>query len=187
MRHLRTSIIATIIALSSLSFAEVKSADTLMTESFAKAKAEKKTVLMSFHASWCGWCHKFEDFLKRPEVKEIWDKRIVMVWITALESPEKKSDENPGWESWMKKVGGENQGIPYMAFFDGNGKMKMTSNRAADKGNAKDKGGNIGYPAAPEEIAWFMKMLKESAPNVTEKERGTIEASLKAVAKEIGR
>lgn len=187
MGYLKSLFVSSLLAIAVVANAEVKSSDMLMKEAFARAKAEKKTVLMSFHASWCGWCHKFDDFLKQPEIKKIWDSRIVMVWITALESPEKKSDENPGWESWMKKVGGENQGIPYMAFFDGNGKMKLTSNRTADKANAKDKGGNIGYPAAPEEIAWFMKMLKESAPNVTESERKTIEDSLKAVAKEIGR
>lgn len=176
-----------LIGLSLNAFAEVKSANAVMTESFARAKAEHKTVLLSFHASWCGWCHKFEDFLKRDDIKAIWDKRFVMVWLTVLESPDKKNMENPGGDEWLKKTGGDNGGIPFMALFNGDGVMKTTSNRPSDPDNTKDKGGNIGYPAAPEEIAWFMKMLEKGAPNVTASERATIEAALKEEAKKIGR
>lgn len=162
-----------------VALAEVKSANAVMSAAFAKAKAEKKTVLLSFHASWCGWCHKFEDFLKRPDIKTIWDKRFEMVWLTVLESPEKKADENPGGDVWLKKVGGEKSGIPYMALFGGDGVMRINSTRPGPKG------GNIGYPAAPEEIEWFMTMLKNGAPNVTEKERAVIKAALEEEAKKI--
>ena len=187
MRSIRNLLLLGALTLASLALAEVKPADAVMAEAFAKAKAEKKTVLLSFHASWCGWCHKFEDFLKRDDIKAIWEKRFVMVWLTVLESPDKKNTENPGGDAWLKKTGGDQGGIPYMALFNGNGEMKITSNRPADKDNAKDKGGNIGYPAAPEEIAWFMVMLEKAAPNVTPQERATIQAALKEEAKKIGR
>ena len=158
-----------------------------MAESFARAKAEKKTVMLSFHASWCGWCHKFEAFIKRPEIKKIWDKRFVMTWLTVMESPEKKADNNPGGDAWLKKVGGEGTGIPYIAIFNSAGEMKVNSTRPVDAKIANDKGGNTGYPAAPEEIAWFMKMLEKGAPNVTSAERATIEAGLKEEAKKLGK
>ena len=174
-----------LLSFAALSLAEAKSADTLMAEAFARAKSEKKTVLLSFQASWCGWCHKLEDFLKLPEIKPIWDKRIVTVWLTVMESSEKKSNENPGGADWLKKVGGEGSGIPFMAIFDNQGKMKINSTRPADKSKPKDTGGNTGYPAAPEEIAWFMTMLKDAVPNMTAKERSIIETKLKSEAKKL--
>ncbi len=164
----------------SFAFAETPSADSVMSGAFAKAKAEHKTVFLSFHASWCGWCHKFEDFLKRPEIAKIWDKRFVMVWLTVMENGDKKSDENPGGMDWLKKTGGENGGIPFMALYSADGNMKITSNRPGTKGN-----GNIGYPAATEEISWFMTMLEKGAPNMTASERATVKKSLEEVAKTI--
>lgn len=187
MKAPRLSLLVSTVALCSVAFAgdEAKPADTVMAEAFATAKKEKKTVFLSFHASWCGWCHKLEDFLKIPKVKEVWDKRFVTVWLTVLESPDKKADENPGGDAWLKKVGGDNQGIPYMAFFNGNGEMLVTSDRPADKANAKDRGGNTGYPAAPEEIGWFMTMLEKGAKNVTPAERAMIKKALEEEAKKI--
>lgn len=176
-----------LLSFATCAFAEVKPASVVMSGAFAKAKAEKKTVLLSFHASWCGWCHKFEDFIKREDIKPIWEKRFVMVWLTVLENGEKKKDENPGGADWLKKTGGDKGGIPFIALFNGNGDMKINSNRPADKAKEKDAGGNIGYPAAPEEIAWFMVMLEKAAPNVTANERATIEAALREEAKKIGR
>ncbi|MBS1721597.1 MAG: thioredoxin family protein [Armatimonadetes bacterium] len=187
MKAFKLSVIAlfALIAGSALAHDEATPANAVMASAFAKAKAEKKTVMLSFHASWCGWCHKFEDFLKIPQIKKIWDDRFVMVWLTVLESPEKKSEENPGGDEWLKKTGGENGGIPFIALFDGNGKMLVNSNRPADPKVANDKGGNTGYPAAPEEIGWFMSMLKNSAKNVTAAERATIEKVLRAEAAKI--
>lgn len=52
--------------------------------------------------------------------------------------------------------------------------------------NGATAGGNTGYPAAPEEIAHFMKMLKAAAPKMTSDERSTIEKILQARAKELG-
>jgi hypothetical protein len=50
-------------------------------------------------------------------------------------------------------------------------------------GKPADKGGNVGCPYAPEEIAFFMDLLKKAAPKMTESERGTIEAGFKALSK----
>ena len=41
-------------------------------------------------------------------------------------------------------------------------------------------GGNIGYPVAPNEIAWFMAMLKKAAPKITEAELNALETKLKS-------
>ena len=43
-------------------------------------------------------------------------------------------------------------------------------------------GDNIGYPVAPEEIAWFMEMLKRGAPAMPKSEAKQIESWLKKAA-----
>src|SRR5260221_6178317 len=55
----------------------------------AKAKAEKKMVLMNFTGSdWCGWCIKFnKEVLSTPEFREYAKKNLVLV---ELDFPNKK-------------------------------------------------------------------------------------------------
>ena len=35
------------------------SADDIMKDALKKASMENKSVLLMFHASWCGWCKKW--------------------------------------------------------------------------------------------------------------------------------
>lgn len=175
------------LSVASLSMAQsMPSANEVFQGALSKAKSGQKAVFVSFHASWCGWCHKLEDFLAIPEVKSIWNKRVETVWLTVLESQDKKNLENPGAEELLAKLGGKDQGIPYFAFYDSKGKMLVTSNRPADSKIAKDKGGNTGYPAAPEEINWFIHMLEVGVKNMTAAERSTIKSLLEKEAKKIG-
>src|SRR5262245_14541783 len=41
-------------------------AKQIVQEAQQKAKKQKKGVMVIFHASWCGWCHKLEDVMNRP-------------------------------------------------------------------------------------------------------------------------
>jgi hypothetical protein len=45
---------------------------------------------------------------------------------------------------------------------------------------SKHKGANIGYPAEPAGIDWFMQMVKRAAPGITEEDRKTIETALRS-------
>lgn len=179
MRCFKIALALVVAAVAVAASAEVKSADALMKEAFSKAKAEKKAVFLSFHASWCGWCHKLEDFLKKPDIKAIWDKRVVTVWLTVMENGEKKADENPGGDAWLKKYGGDSEGIPFSVVFDAGGKALADS-----RVNGKARG-NIGYPAKPEEIAWFMTMLGK-VKGMTDQERSTIKKALEEEGAKIG-
>jgi hypothetical protein len=93
-----------------------------------------------------------------------------------LERPEKKSLENPGGDTILDKLGGKNSGLPFFAFVDAQGELIVNTKRPVP---GKEGGANIGHPFAPEEVDWFMTMLKEGAPKMTEKETGVIYEWLK--------
>jgi hypothetical protein len=56
----------------------------------------------------------------------------------------------------------------------------VNSNRPV---NGKQEGANIGHPFAPEEVEFFMTMLKKAAPKMEPPERKTIEDWLKSQKK----
>ncbi|MBX7134128.1 MAG: thioredoxin family protein [Fimbriimonadaceae bacterium] len=154
-----------------------KDVKTLLAEAGSKAKSEKKNVLVVFHASWCGWCHKFEDFMALKQFAPVFDANYVTVRVDVMEQPDKASLMNPGGGELLTKLtGGVQTGIPYFAVLDPSGKKIMDSIRPVEG----KKGGNIGHPAAPEEIAWFMEVLKKTAKHMKPAESKAIEDWLKA-------
>ena len=137
-----------------------------------KARASKKSTLVLFHASWCGWCRRLDAALNDPDVRKIIGDSYVVVHLDVMEHDDKKALENPGGNTLMADYGGENSGLPFYVFLDAKGK------KIADS-NAMPKDQNIGYPAAPEEIEAFEKLLKQTAPRLTDAQRGKIVAYLK--------
>jgi hypothetical protein len=75
----------------------------------------------------------------------------------------------------MAQFGGPH-GVPYFVFFDANGETIVTSDRPVA---GSKRGDNIGYPDSPEEIEWFMTMLKRGVPAMGTDETQTIESWLK--------
>jgi thioredoxin-related protein len=144
----------------------------ILDETIAKSKAEHKVVFMAFHASWCGWCHKLEDFLNDPKIKPIVAKHINVLWLDCMEQGDKKSLENPGVDAIMAKYDATQTGLPTMFIIDGNGKTIASS--------IKEKTGNIGYPGEPDEIVHFEGMLKKAG--FTASDLSTIDAELKVRA-----
>ena len=68
----------------------------------------------------------------------------------------------------------QSAGIPWMSILDGDGKKLVTSDGPQ---------GNIGYPAKPEEIAYFVEMLKNAgrpdAGKIAEIKKALEESALK--------
>ena len=81
-----------------------------------------------------------------------------------------KALENPGAEALLKHFGGP-AGLPYSAFLDARGSLIV---------NSKHEGENIGYPAQPGEIVWFVKMMRKAAPKMSDGDLKTIESALRA-------
>jgi hypothetical protein len=94
-----------------------------------------------------------------------------------MEAEAMKAHENAGGADLMNALKGEKAGLPFFAFVGADGKMIENSKAKKTK---DDPGQNVGHPVAPEEIVWFMEMLKKGAPKMTEAERTALETWLKA-------
>jgi thioredoxin-related protein len=144
---------------------KVPSAEKVLSDARKVAAKENKKVLVLFHASWCGWCKKMEKAMEEPALKPLFEKNYVIRWLTVYESPARKGEENPGAEDLLKQYKGNDQGIPYFLIFDAKGKMLADSQKAP--------GENVGCPAEPDEVAYFVSVLKKTT-SLTERELQTV-------------
>ena len=162
-------------ALTTFATIATPSADDVLAPAKTKAKAEHKAIFLHFGASWCGWCKKLDAFLDNSEIKPVFEKYFVPVKLVVQENEKNKNLENAGAEALLKKLGGPD-GLPYSAFLDAKGNQIVNSKR---EGGA----GNIGYPAQPEEVDWFVAMMKKAAPTITPEDLKTIESALRKPTK----
>ena len=165
-----------------------KPATVLLEAAYKKAKKEKKTVLAMFHATWCGWCHKLEAVMAKPDFKKQFEKNYVIVNVDVLENGDKIAQfENPGGRDRMAELGGEKSGLPFYAFLNDKGEKLADSNVMPNAKTPEVKDQNIGYPGAPEEIEAFMALIKRTAPKWAEADQDKLHAYLKENAPKSGR
>jgi uncharacterized protein YyaL (SSP411 family) len=138
-------------------------------DALARASSEEKRVFLHFGAPWCGWCHKLEDFLARPEIAEIVSRDYVDLKIDTDRMKQAKSV----LDRYYPNASG---GIPWMAILDGKGNVLATSDSPK---------GNIGYPAEPHEIQHFMEMLNKTKQRIESKQLGQLEQALQEEAEKI--
>jgi thioredoxin-related protein len=135
----------------------------------ARREAEKtdRLVFLHFGAPWCGWCHRLEHWLARPEVAATLSKDFVEVKIDI--------DRTEGGKALLKRYNTNGSGgIPWFAFIDGKDKVLAASDGPR---------GNIGFPYEEAEIEHFLKMLETSKPRLTRKDLEGLHAALKAERK----
>ena len=144
------------------------------------AVAEHKAILLIFHASWCGYCKRFDQFLESPGIEPVVDKYFVIARLTVQEREDKQDLNNPGGDEVLDRVGGKLAGLPFFAFLDSNGATVVNSIKPG-KSNPAQR--NIGHPVQPDEIDWFMKMLKQAAPAISAAEAKPLEDWLRAQKK----
>jgi thiol:disulfide interchange protein len=150
------------------------SADAVVAGALKSAQSGKRVVLIEFGASWCIWCRSFEAFVHAPEVREIIANNYVVANLTVQERDDKKALENAGAQEKMNAWGGEKSGLPYYVFLDGSGRKIADSNAMPD-------GGNIGFPATPQELQVFMSLIDRTAPKLSAPDRSKIAAYLNRI------
>jgi thiol-disulfide isomerase/thioredoxin len=171
------ALVLSVVYLSGLAaFAEPPISDQVLAKAKAKASAEKKTIFLHFGASWCGWCKRLDAFLDRPDIKPVFEKYFVPVKLVVQENDKNKALENPGADTLLNKLGGPS-GLPYSAFLDAQGAFIVNSKRPSA---LVPEGENIGYPGQPNEIDWFIQMMRKAAPNMSVDDLKTIETALRA-------
>jgi thiol-disulfide isomerase/thioredoxin len=114
-----------------------------------QAVEQKKMVFLHFGAPWCGWCHKLEDWMARPEIAAVLGKAFVDVKI----DNDRMSGGKDLYEAHIAKAGLKPGGIPWFVFLDGDGAILAHSNGPK---------GNLGFPYQPEEVEFFGTMLRDA-------------------------
>lgn len=139
------------------------SADEIMKDAYGVAKKENKKVLLMFHASWCGWCHKMDTSLNDRTVKKFFDDNFVIRHMVVFESKGKENLENPGALEMLTKYNGKEEGIPFWLIFDKDENFLFDS-RMKTMVNGVEKLSNTGCPASKEEVGYFITVLKKVTP-----------------------
>jgi thioredoxin-related protein len=152
-------------------------AHQILSQAEAEAAAQHKDIFLIFGASWCGWCKKLDQFDHSPEVGAILNRSFVLCHLTVEERGSKAKLDNPGAQQLMEMLGGRG-GLPFFAFLDARGQAIVTSNRPS---NGEPGDTNIGFPGRPEEIDWFVTMVRRAVPLLTVDEGHAIERQLRRI------
>jgi uncharacterized protein YyaL (SSP411 family) len=175
MKIITYRIIVLIFLTVSIVFSQVQkpaSAQNIIDDGIIQVKTTNRNIFVVFHASWCTWCKWMDIALENPEIKPIMEKYYVILKIDVKEFGKKiETLENPGGRKLMEKLGGKS-GLPFVAILNKKGTMIANS-------NMMPKNQNIGYPGSKEEIATFIKLLKKTSPQITNKHITVISDYLK--------
>src|SRR5271168_1210760 len=106
-----TSVLASLLALTSLAHGQAQSAkldwQAWSDGAFAQARAEHKFVLLDLEAVWCHWCHVMDDVTYRdPAVVRLLNQRYVLVKVDQDSRPDISNRyQDYGWPATVVFAG----------------------------------------------------------------------------------
>jgi hypothetical protein len=132
----------------------------------ADAKARSLPVFLYFMDREDPWCHRFDAWLKRPEVREVLDRHFVVTTVDMV--------RNEGAPGEFTRFGGDQAAAaPWYLVLDADATRLAP---LADKGEH-----DLGYPTG-EEAAAFVAMLRRVAPDLTDGDIRVLTNALAAAA-----
>ena len=138
-------------------------ATAIMQEAYQKAAKDHKNVFVLFTASWCRQCHKMDSAMNNPACRKLFNDNYVICHLTVFESKDEIGLENPGAVDLMKQYHGDKRNIPFWLIFDSTGVL-LADSQIRPAGVGLDVAGvNIGCPTKKEEVAFFIKELKNTS------------------------
>ena len=96
--------------------------------------------------------------------------------LDVQEHGDKASLETPGGTALAAQLGAKDSGLPFFVFLDERGEMIANSYRPVP---GKPHGANIGHPMEPEEVDYFMVMLRKAVPTLSPEDTQLIENYLR--------
>ena len=158
--------------------ASAQNAQGVLAHAEAEAAAQHKNVLLVFSASWCGPCHIFETFLTDRKTGPILSAQFAIARFDVGErKDDKKHADTPGAEDLRASLKGAQAGYPFIVMADSAGHPIVNSYCPS---GCKPPGENIGYPATRGEIDWFMEMMRQAAPSLSQTDVKTLRGWLDA-------
>lgn len=148
------------------------SASAILQRAEAQARNEHKKILLEFGASWCVNCRLFDRFVADPQIHPVLSRAFVFIEMDTGEFSNSKYADTPGGVAYEDSIGGKDAGFPFLAILDADGHVIVDSYRPAP--GSRSGRDNIGYPVLPEEVNWFVEMLRRAAPQLTEQELATV-------------
>jgi thiol-disulfide isomerase/thioredoxin len=156
------------------------SATQILRRAESQASAQHKNILLEFGASWCINCKLYDRMLADASMHAVLAAHFVFTAMDTGEHPKDAHHANtPGAVDFENSIGGEGAGWPYLVILTPNGKPIVNSFRPDPKSKTGD---NIGYPVLPQEVDWFIVMLRRGAPSITPQELARVHAWLTAQA-----
>ncbi len=139
-------------------------AETQVLKALDKANAENKKVLVVFHASWCGWCKKFEASINNKDCAPLFNKSYVITYITVMEGGKAKKNETPGGDKILKQYSNNIEtGLPFWAILDNEGAVTKNAIMPKELTKEKKEDTNMGCPTEAEELEYFGQVLQETS------------------------
>lgn len=156
------------------------SASEILRHAESQARAEHKNIMLEFGASWCINCKLYDRMLDDPAMHAILSRHFVFIAMDTGERPDDPHHaDTPGAVAFEDSIGGKNAGWPFLVVLNADGKPIVNSYRPDPKSKAGD---NIGYPVLPQEVDWFIVMLRRGAPSISWHDLAGVHAWLTARA-----